>query len=89
MADRYDAPTVQMSDMQARVWSYMRNFLQDNDQLPPAEQVARHFGWASRNAADTHIQALLRKGFLERNAVGKLRFSRQHPGYPKTQWVKP
>lgn len=57
------------------VLAFMRAFFEENDQLPPVAQIARHFGWAL-NAADSHIANLLRHGLVERNATGKLRFAR-------------
>lgn len=38
--------------------------------------IAKHFGWASANAAQAHINALLKHRLVERNACGKLRFVR-------------
>jgi SOS-response transcriptional repressor LexA len=70
-----------MTNMQAHVYAFMRGFLQDNDQLPPTHAIQKQFGWKSKNAAIEHLQALERKGFLERNAVGKYKFARTHPGY--------
>lgn len=54
----------------------MLRFLADNDQLPPMQSIATHFGLRSPNSAQDHINALERKGFIERNAVGKFRFVR-------------
>lgn len=81
MSDRYDAPKVQMTKLQAEVHEFMRVFLRDNDQMPPARVIQQHFGWASQHSAECHLAALERKGFLERNAVGKFKFARMHPGY--------
>lgn len=57
------------------VLAYMREFFEENDQLPPVSKIAAHFGIANA-AADWHVQALIRLGKVERNAVGKLRFKR-------------
>lgn len=63
------------SGLQLQVLDYMRTFLAENDQLPPAHRIAARFNLAL-SSADWHVQTLLRLGFLERNAVGKLRFAR-------------
>ncbi|WP_422846885.1 hypothetical protein ACOYR4_13000 [Acidovorax sp. M14] len=63
------------SELQLQVLDFMRTFLSENDQLPPVHSVAKRFDLAI-SSADWHIRALLRLGFLERNAVGKLRFAR-------------
>jgi sulfur relay (sulfurtransferase) DsrC/TusE family protein len=59
------------------VLAYMREFFVANDQLPPARMVADKFGWASENAAYTHISSLVKTGHLERNEAGKYRFTRR------------
>lgn len=61
---------------QRRVLDYLRTFLAENDQLPPIQAIAAHFGWASWNAAQTHVAGLAKRGYLERNAVGKWRLAR-------------
>ena len=58
------------------VLAYMREFFDENDQLPPVARVAEHFGM-TLNGADWHVQMLLRFGEVERNSVGKLRFARR------------
>lgn len=61
------------------VLAYMREFFLINDQLPPVMHISKNFGWASLNAAQLHVDALIRHGLIERNAVGKLRFARKEP----------
>ena len=58
------------------VLAFMREFFEENDQLPPVATVCKHFGWRSLQAGQDHVNALSRHGLLERNAVGKLRFAR-------------
>jgi SOS-response transcriptional repressor LexA len=64
------------SERSLQVLAFMREFFATNDQLPPADAIASHFGWASANAAQAHINALLKHRLVERNACGKLRFAR-------------
>lgn len=66
-----------LTDRQQEVLDYMREFHAENDQLPPAHQIARHFGLKSANTVVQHLEALVRKRRLEANAVGKLRFVRE------------
>lgn len=61
---------------QRRVLDYLRDFYEQNDQLPPMHAIRAHFGWSSDNAAQSHIDGLAARGYLERNEVGKWRFSR-------------
>lgn len=69
----------QPSERSLQVLAFMREFFAENDQLPPADAIAKHFGWASANAACTHLSALRRHGLVEPNACGKLRFARATP----------
>jgi SOS-response transcriptional repressor LexA len=62
------------------VLAYARDFFAENDQLPTIKCIREHFGWTSDNAADAHVQALIRHGKLERNVLGKLRFAREKGG---------
>jgi repressor LexA len=42
---------------------------QTQHQMPPTRaDIARHFGFASANAAEDHLKALDRKGFIELRA---------------------
>ncbi|WP_313330455.1 hypothetical protein [Comamonas sp.] len=66
------APTAR----QLEVLGFMRTFLNENDEMPPMWAVAKHFGFRSENAAQCHVDALMRKGCLERNSIGNLRFKR-------------
>jgi len=67
---------------QQQVLDFMRAFHAENDQLPPMPEIARHFGFRSANSAVCHAAALERKGFLERNSIGNLRFTRDKAPQP-------
>ena len=62
---------------QQQVLDYMRAFHAENDQLPPMWSVCEHFGWTAMNSAQGHARILEEKGYLERNAIGNLRFARE------------
>ena len=66
----------ELTPKQAEVLGFMREFFTENDQLPPARVMRERFGWASDNAAADFVAALMRKGRLERNAIGRYRFTR-------------
>ena len=77
------------SPVALRVLAFARQFFADNDQLPPASAVAAAFGWGSTQSAFDHLSALERFGYLERNAVGKWRFTRAHvPAVPVVPAVR-
>lgn len=67
-----DKPTPRNED----VLAFLRHFFAENDQLPPVERIAQHFGWSSTQSAQSHMDALQKHGLIERNAVGKFRFTR-------------
>lgn len=71
--------TQPLTDIQARVLAYLREFHAEQDQLPTCAVVSRAFEWRSVNAAHCHFQKLAAKGWIERNVVGGYRFTR-----PKT-----
>lgn len=66
-----------ISPVQKMVLEFMREFFGQNDQLPPAHAICDRFNWGSTNNAAHHQRALLKKGYLEVNAVGKYRFTRE------------
>lgn len=49
---------------QRRVLSFIKNFISENQYPPTRVEIAEHFKWKSANAAQTHIDALAKKGFL-------------------------
>lgn len=63
-----------MSHRQSQVFTFMVEFFAANDQLPPNTEVSEYLGTAQNNAYEIAI-ALEKKGYIERNAVGKFRFT--------------
>lgn len=76
-----------LSDTQAKVLAYMVKFLELNDQLPPMAKIAEDFGWASPNAADTHVKAMEKKGYLTRNELNNLMLADRIP--PAVVYIDP
>lgn len=67
-----------LTDRQVQVLIFCRDFLSRNDEFPPMWAISKHFGWKSANAAQAHVDALARRGVVERNEIGNWRFSRAH-----------
>ncbi|WP_312836391.1 hypothetical protein [Comamonas sp.] len=65
-----------LTTRQREVLDYMRAFLAENDQMPPLQLIADHFGYRAAAGAQFQVLALKRKGYLEANATGKVRFVR-------------
>lgn len=72
--------TTALTTKQSELLFFMQAFEAENDALPTDRTIARHFGWASTNAAFEHLRALARKGLIERNAQGGWRFARAPAG---------
>ena len=50
--------------MQRRVFDFVRDKLIAGRPAPTTREVAAEFGWSSKRAAECHIEALIRKGWL-------------------------
>lgn len=68
-----------LTDRELEVFVYARDFHRENDQIPPQAAVGRHFDCAQSTAA-YWLHQLEKKGYLEKNVVGKYRFARQGAG---------
>ena len=70
--------TPRLTKKQQAVLAFMREYQAENDNMPTAPLIARHFCYASPNAASEHVLALVRSGVLER-LVGQVgyRFARR------------
>ncbi len=64
-----------ITDNQLDVLFFLIDFLRDNHQLPPMAEISRNFGWSSANAANEVLKALQRRGFIEKNVVGKYKLT--------------
>jgi len=61
----------ELTEIQRRVFEFIRNTLESGSAPTPRETAAK-FGWSSKRAAECHIEALIRKGWLT-SAPGKAR----------------
>jgi len=50
--------------MQRRVFDFVRDKLLAGRPAPTPREIAAEFGWSSKRAAECHIEALIRKGWL-------------------------
>jgi Mn-dependent DtxR family transcriptional regulator len=64
-----------LSFQQRRLLAFCDLFLTQEDQMPTGKAIADHFGWASQNAAYEAMASLERRGLIERNSLGKWRFT--------------
>jgi repressor LexA len=61
-----------LTEVQRAVFGFVERKLSNGESAPTTREIAAHFGWAAKRAAECHIEALVRKGFLE-NEPGKAR----------------
>ena len=53
-----------LTDTQRRVFDFIADTLANGSSAPTPREVAAKFGWSSKRAAECHIEALIRKGWL-------------------------
>lgn len=63
-----------LTDRQQQTLDFMWGFYLENDMLPPCRVTADHFGFAPNAIRDT-VKVLVRKSYIEKNTVGKYRFT--------------
>ncbi len=54
----------ELTDTQNRVFQFVRDKLIAGEPAPTAREIAHGFGWNSKRAAECHLEALIRKGWL-------------------------
>src|SRR6266404_9991266 len=68
-----------LTDIQRRVFDFVRAKLVAGRPSPTVREMAAEFGWSSKRAAECHIEALIRKGWLA-SEPGKARSLRLPDG---------
>ena len=53
-----------LTNIQSRVFDFVRDKLGAGRPAPTPREIAAEFGWSSKRAAECHIEALIRKGWL-------------------------
>ena len=53
-----------LTNLQRRVFDFVRDKLGAGRPAPTPREIAAEFGWSSKRAAECHIEALIRKGWL-------------------------
>ena len=53
-----------LTDIQRRVFEFISDTLFGGGSAPTPREIAAKFGWRSKRAAECHIEALIRKGWL-------------------------
>lgn len=55
----------ELTERQAQVLDFIRDFAGECGYPPTRVEIAAYFQWSSPNAAEEHIKALARKGYLK------------------------
>ena len=53
-----------MTETQRRIFDLIRSFVADKGYPPTRKEIAEGMGFASPNAAEEHVKALARKGYI-------------------------
>jgi repressor LexA len=54
-----------LTDRQAEILSHIESCVTEQGLPPTRAEVSKHFGFSSANAAETHLRALAKKGYIE------------------------
>lgn len=57
----------EMTSLQSKVLERIKYFQWRWQRMPTMDEIARHFRWKSQTSAANHVNALIRKGFLEKD----------------------
>ena len=53
-----------LTDKQQATLDFIRGYVRDNGMAPTMQEIAAGMGWKSPNAAQLHVNALQRKGYV-------------------------
>lgn len=53
-----------LTGRQREVLAFLKKFTQEKGYPPTRKDIADHFGWSSTNAAQDHLRAMAKKGFV-------------------------
>jgi repressor LexA len=73
-----------MTDRQAELLSHIEACVAEQGMPPTRAELAKHFGFSSANAAETHLRALAKKGYIDLAAGASrgIRLMKQTVGLP-------
>jgi len=66
-----------LTSRQKEIYDFMKSFLVDNHSMPTIQEISDEFNFSSCNGAQSHIDALHKKGALTKHRKGS---SKKH-GY--------
>lgn len=61
-----------ITERQLQVLEYVSDFYREHGVAPTMRNIADHFEWSSHNAAQDHLRALEKKGYLRHTNRGFL-----------------
>jgi repressor LexA len=62
----------ELTEIQRRVFEFVQDHLESGRSAPTFKEIAEQFNWRSKRAAECHIEALMKKGWLT-SEPGKVR----------------
>jgi len=61
---RHMANMTDLTKVQRRVFEFVQDHLEAGASAPTLREIAESFGWSSKRAAECHIEAIVKKGWL-------------------------
>ncbi len=58
-----------LTDRQRKVLEFIRKYIREQQRPPSFREICAHFGYSGANAANNHIAALEKKGYLRREGI--------------------
>jgi repressor LexA len=62
-----------LTERQKRVYTFIKEYIKDNDMAPSYMEIREHFGFSSLNAVYEHVDSLLKKGFIKKGLSNQKR----------------
>lgn len=70
-----------LTDRQAQILVFINGFRARNQCNPTCAEIAQHFGFASANASNDHLRALIKKSVLRPRLASGRRKQQKSRGY--------
>lgn len=63
---------MKLTPLQQDTYDYILSFFKIEGRPPSLKDLKLYFGWASKTMACKNVDALLHKGFIEKDSIGRI-----------------
>ena len=63
--------SLEVTDRQFAVFQFLEQFVSEKGYAPTREEISKHFGFRSNNAAEMHLRALEKHGAIRIDPVAR------------------